>query len=255
MAAKPVKVAVTWIDLLTIALLVVLGMGVWRLCVSGVQGALNDQEPTEEEVGERFQLPRRQRSLTAAEEEWKGTLTQVVQQRLEAEKQTAILAALPRTALGIPEVEKRHLEAAAARDIATTTITVLERRLGAVEAELARRQKVVRQTHEVVANHWKDEQEWFALQQRLAGLALATLIMTGVLFALWILLRRQARRQAGGFHPTRVLAATAVLLFALFGFEAFGTPGLALVSSPLLLGLLLALLNRSPPLHLPDERN
>jgi hypothetical protein len=245
MASTPAKVAMTWIDLLMVALLAVLGMGVWHLCASWAYGDLRDQEPTEEEVQEHFKLPRLQRNLTAAEEEWKATLAQIIQQRLEAEKQAEMLRALQGTAPGTL-ANKKSLETVAARDTAARIAAGLERRLDTLDADLTRRQAVILQARKAASHKWKDKQERFERWQRLSALVRSSLISAGILFGLWALLGRDTLRQSGSLHPTRVLVAATILLAALFGFETLGAPGFAVVISALLIALFMTLLHPSP---------
>lgn len=237
-APDPQKVVVTWIDLLSILLIAVMGMGLWHLCESRVRDAQRGEAPDEGEIQERFQIPRLQRELTRAEETWKAASNALVAQRLEQIRQAAALAVLARTT-------KEYGEALAQSRISSRQVQRLAPWVRDLEIYVGHREAALSRARRDAADAWEKEQADFERRRKLVTLGWAAGIAAVLLVVLWVLLSWEGTLQPrGSFHPGRVLATDVVLLTALFGDQAFGAPGLALASAALLLVLFVALLRR-----------
>jgi hypothetical protein len=232
------KVAVTWIDLLSVLLIAVMGMGLWHLCESQVRDTLGGAKPGEVVIQERFRIPHLQRELIRAEETWKAASKELAAQRLEQIRQAATLAALART------TEEYH-KALAESAISSGRVKRLVPYVQALEIYVGRREAALSRARRDAAGEWEEVQAEHERRRKLATLGWAAGLAAVLLIALWASLAWSGSFQPpGSAHPGRVLATAAVLLAALFGYQAVGAPGLALASAALLLGLLVALLHR-----------
>jgi len=232
------KVAVTWIDLLLVLLIAVMGMGVWYLCESRVRDALHSEEPDEGEIQERFQIPRLQRELTRDEEIWKAAAKELTTQRLEKIRQAAALATLAKTEKGYPEALAQHA-------IASRLVDQLGPYVHNLEIGVGRREEALSRAKRNVADAWEKARGEFEQRRKVVTLCWAAGLGAVLLVVLWVPLSWEGTLQPlGSIHAGPLLATAAVFLAALFGYQAFGAPGLSLVSAVLLLVLLMALLRR-----------
>jgi hypothetical protein len=231
-------VAITWIDLLSVLLITVMGMGLWHLCENRVRVTLRGEELEKSDFEEEAQLPRLQRELTQAEDAWKEASKELDAQRLAQIHQAAILAVLAkpteeyRKALDQSEISSEQIKRL------FPYVTTLEIYVGRKEATLSRAKL------EAATEQKKFEDEFELHRDRLT-LGWAAVLSVALLGVLWAPLSWMAAFQPPGrFHPNRVLAASAILLAVLFGYQVFGAPTLALAIATLLLALLSILLNR-----------
>jgi hypothetical protein len=231
-------VAVTWIDLLSVLLIAVMGMGLWHLCESGVRDVLRGEAPDEEDIQERFQVPRLQRDLTRAEETWKAALKELLAKRQEVALQAATLAVVDKTTEEYRKALDQHT-------ISSRLVGRLEPYVRDLEIYVGRREAALYRAKRAAAGAWEKAQADFERRRKLMTLGWAAGITAALFMLFWAPLSWECTLQPGGsFHSDRVLATAIVLLAALFSEQAFGVPGLALASAALLLVLLMALLHR-----------
>lgn len=232
------KVAVTWIDLLSVLLSAVMGMGLWHLCESQVRDTQGGAKPGEGVLQERLQIPHLQRELTRAEETWKAASKELAAQRLEQIRQAATLAALGRTT-------QKYREVLAESAITSGRVERLIAYMQALERYVGSREAVLFRARRKAACLWEEVQDEHERRRKLATLSWAAGLTAALLLVFWAVLAWLGSFQPpGSLHPRRVLAAAAVLLAILFGYQAFGVPGLALGGASLLLVLLAAVLRR-----------
>lgn len=232
------KVAITWLDLLTVLLVGVMGMSLWHLCDSRARDSSLDKEPDEVEFQERFQIPRLQRELTRAEAAWKKASNELTEQRLEQIRQAAALAAVTKT----PEDYRKVV---AESTITAGRIKRLIPYVQGLEIYVNRKETGLSRAKRDASGDWEEAKADFERRRNLVTLAWAAGLSTVLLIALWALLSWQSTHQPpGSLHPGPVIAAVAVLLAALFGYQAFGAPELSLAGATLLLVLLSTLLRR-----------
>lgn len=227
MSAGLPKVAVTWIELLSILLLGMLGMGIWQLSERWAKRVFDDSEPVEAEIQKPYLIPQGERALAVIEEEWKAVLKELVQQRLKITQQTDTAADLE-TAVRLEERLHRRLRG-------------LNNRLVRVSAQLSK-------ARSAVAEELKEAQEAYERRQRLHTLLLASALAGALLIVFWTPLSWAAVRVPDSFHPDRVILLSAVLLVLLFTYQVFPESWPALAGA-VLFALLLVLFFRTVPEH------
>jgi hypothetical protein len=247
------KIAVSWIELVLMILLTIVGMSFWVIAEPRVRTWMAGSEPQVEEFAEKRGVPGAQRRSSLAEAEWKADIALLVEQRLEILRQGAKLLALERSyprlhgVLATPptnavpaEAVKEYRDAQRQLRTATELAERLEASLGEVGNRLDQSATAMRLTRRSAARDWRDaktrgerlRQGWTFLWA--AGGSCLVLLLT------FLTLSGSTARRLG-IKRWLVVGSTAALLSILYGYQFGHGLSLAVASALLLVGLWLFL--------------
>jgi len=243
--ANGTKIAVTWLELILALLLIAGGLGSWRSSKPLAEMLFEPAEPRVEDFERRHYVSKLERGLTAAEDEWRETLTLAHRQRLEIEQQTAQIDALERTFAAIqangpanipPEPLAAYQKVRDQRVVTEVLAGRLEDRLRAIEERLARAEEVAAAARQAAAAELEKARTEHGRNHRIqTALACATGVMVFFLAAFAALSGRPLQKAQIRRNPVFAVATAVLLILILY--EALGAFALALGSMIALVAL------------------
>lgn len=243
--ANGTKIAITWLELILALLLIAGGLGSWRASRPLAEMLFESAEPRVEDFERRHHVSKLQRRLSAAEDEWKETLSLTHRQRLEVEQQTAQMEALERTFAAIqadgpakipPEALTGYQKARDQKEVAEMLGRRLEGRLRAIEKGLLRSEGAVAAARRAATAKFEEARAEHDKNRRMrTAIVCATGVMVYFIMAFAVFSARpfqnaQVRRNA-------VFAVAVAVLISLILYEALGAFALALGSMIVLVAL------------------
>jgi hypothetical protein len=241
------KIGVSWIELVLVMLLTMLGMGFWALADRLVKDVLAHSEPEAKDFAERRGVPGRERVLNLAEAEWKASVALLVEQRLDIDRQAAKLKTLEGSypvlrgvsapvASAVPaEVAKEYREVQRQLRTASILSEQLQKCLQEVEDRLSRSAKAVRLVRRSANREWQAAKVRSDLARRgWTFLGAGSASFLALLAIGWVLSRPTGQRLQ--IQRGLVLGSSATLLAILYAYQLFRGLSLAIASPVLLLG-------------------
>ncbi len=247
------KIAVSWIELVLVILLTIIGMSFWVIAEPRVRTWLAGSEPQVEEFAEKHGVPGVQRRLSLAEAEWKADIALLVEQHVDTLRQGAKLLALERSYPGLrgilatpptnevpAEAVKEYREAQRQLRTATVLAERLEASLREVGNRLDQSATAMRLARRSAARDWRDAKTRGERIRQGWTLLWAAVGSCSVLLLTFLTLSGSTVRRLG-IKRRLVVGSAAALLSILYGYQFSHGLSLAVASALLLVGLWLLL--------------
>lgn len=252
------KMAISWIELLLIAMLTLSGMGIWAFAEHQVSLYLKDQEPQEDYFQREAEVPILEGKLDIAKSELAAVQTKLNDQKLYLAQQEFKMAAL---AAAHPELvdpahkpaddsatvelrkdyDKSRIELEATKNLVDALNKSLANDLNAVagcSSDLAKARKSSAQKFVV-------SQDKFVRHRKLNTLLRASLFIAGFLLLAFLLTYILAAKQSSGIKRSVVFGGTTLLLLVLLAYQTFEVMGAAIAGTFILIFLLIFLPRQS----------
>jgi membrane-bound ClpP family serine protease len=236
---KPVsKVAISWIEIILVATLVIAAMGIWSFTEQQVNQNLKSQEPSLEAFQQAFQLSDLKRRFALNQDRLATTRKKMTEQQIELAQQNsklwAMKATYPKLAKKSPEsqavpadIQKTYASLRMEQQSTHELVEKLAAKSLALDNHLTRATEKIFKAQESASEQFEAKKISYEWKKRSLTIQRASVVVLGAMTTLTIVLLL--------FRPENlkvilVIGITLVLQIILFGYQAFGIIGSASIA-------------------------
>lgn len=252
MASPTSKVAVSWLEIILVATLVISAMGIWAFTDQQVNQSFKSKEPSLEISQQEFGVTDTKRSLTLVQDELTVTRKKLLEQQIEISRLNGKLGALETASPKLlkakqdknslpSDIVKTYEGAQVEKQTIRGMIRDLKVRAKTLEERVTRLTKKAFDAQESASEKFESakidfgwKKRWQVLFQSIK-MVMAMMIVSAII--LWCLVKRKTL----AVNLSLVFLGAIALQAILFGYQSFGVMGAALASTFLLFILLAAL--------------
>jgi hypothetical protein len=236
---KPVsKVAISWLEIILVAILVIAAMGIWSFTEQQVNQKLKSQEPSLESFQQAFQLPDLKRRFTLNQDKLVTIKKKLAEQQIELAQQNsklwAMKAAYPELAekpselQAVPtDIQKAYASLRTERNSTRKLVEKLETKSLTLDSHLTRATEKIFKAQESASEQFETKKIRHEWKKQLLTTQQASVVVLGsmLILAIFLLLFKPENLKV-----IPVIGVTLALQIILFGYQAFGMIGSASIT-------------------------
>jgi hypothetical protein len=232
------KVAISWIEIILVASLVIAAMGIWSFTEQQVNQKLKSQEPSLEAFQQAFQLPDLKRRFALNQDKLVITRKKLAEQQIELAQQNSKLWAMktaypglakkPQALQAVPaDIRKAHASLRTERNSTRELVEKLEAKSLTLDNHLTRATEKIFKAQESASEQFEAKKISYEWKKRSLTIQQSSVVVLGSMATLTIMLLL--------FKPENlkvilVIGVTLVLQIILFGYQALGIIGSAFIT-------------------------